>query len=147
MPGDHPWKDKAEDGIPTRPRSRLTLPTLFAECGQLRIRLALPTGDGKNMGRFPQRLSMKIFKRVIRVHQFLEPPIHWKGDRLDRSIENLLRLLIVQRCDLLRRNQLGGIVINLEFRRLLSFVCGERENFGLVKCLTIKSTSSSATLV
>ena len=84
MPFDHPLKDKPEDILPTWPRSQSALPTLFTKRGQLRICLALPTGDGKDMGRFPQRLSMTIFKRAIHFDQFLEPPSHWKGDRIDR---------------------------------------------------------------
>ena len=59
-------------------------------------------------GLIPTAPSMKIFKRAIRFHQFLEPPSHGKGDRLDWSIENFPWFLTVERLDLRRRNKLGA---------------------------------------
>ena len=72
MPFDYPLTANEDDSLPTRSRSRSVLPTLFtnkASSGSAwRYRLKI--------SRFPQRLSMTIFKRARRFHQVREQPSH-----------------------------------------------------------------------
>ena len=133
IPVNHPLKDKTEDRFPTRSRSRSAFPTRFTKLGQLRICLALPTGDGENMSRFPYRLSWTIFIRAIRFHQLLEPPSHCKGNWIDRLIKNFSWFLAVERRDLRKRNQLGSPLISTECRRPRCLVRRERKEFRLVE--------------